>query len=289
MEMKSNYNVYIYTFVFVYLLKLISVCKNKRIVSTNTKMNVKQSLYFCVLVWLYFMEIFPSCYCQKQTTANRRQSGRTTQSRQRPKRPTPSRCKPTTSDIYGPYYRPGFPRLHKLCKKDSARNRRHNLIVKGYVYESNCRTRISNVRMEIWQAGSKGRYEGGAQCRGYFKTNNSGYYRFSTVHPGKYRITMAEANAVRRMYNRPIGDRYRPSHIHFKVNGRRGHKSLVSQMYFFGDQHLGVNDSCAFCNSEYSDLWLKPRRVCRKNRCIDVVNFNIILAKGRGISVNRGR
>ena len=236
-------------------------------------MNVKQSLYFCVLVWLYFMDIFPLCYCQNQTTANRRQSGRTTQSRQRAKKPTASRCKPTTSDIYGPYYRPGFPRLHKLCKKDTAKNRRHKLIVKGYVYESNCRTRIPNVRMEIWQADTKGRYEGRAQCRGYFKTNNSGYYRFSTVHPGKYRIE----------------DGYRPSHIHFKVNGRRGHKSLVSQMYFFGDQHLGVNDSCAFCNSEYSDLWLKPRRVCRKNRCIDVANYNIILAKGRGTSVNRGR
>jgi protocatechuate 3,4-dioxygenase beta subunit len=27
--------------------------------------------------------------------------------------------------------------------------------------------------MEIWQADTKGRYEGRAQCRGYFKTNNS--------------------------------------------------------------------------------------------------------------------
>lgn len=224
----------------------------------------------------FILNYLPFYIFQRTPTNGRRLHNKTTS------------CKPTTADVYGPYYRPGSPKLSSLCSRDAAREPRNNLIVNGYVYESNCRTTIPKVRIEIWQADRKGSYEDNGQCRGYFETNKSGYYRFTTVFPGKYQISMEEAQEVAEQYNRPIGDRYRPAHIHFKVNGRRGHKSLVTQMYFYGDENLGMNDSCVICNSDNSDLLLRPRRICRQNGCENVIRFDIVLAKGNGITVGEG-
>ena len=84
-----------------------------------------------------------------------------------------------------------------------------------------------------------------------------------------------------------VGDDYRPAHLHFQINGRQGHKSLVTQMYFSGDKDLGNADPCEWCSSGKSDLVTKPKRICRLNKkkkrfCYDSIEFNITLAKGRG-------
>lgn len=238
-------------------------------------MDVGHLSYLFFLVLLILLDLIPL------NESQRRARGRRTNRR----RSRITRCRPTTADIYGPYYRPSFPKLHRLCSPDASRYRQHALIVSGYVYERNCRTPIPRARLEIWQADRRGKYEGAARCRGYVQTNNNGYYRFLTVHPGKYQVSYAEAQRVAQMYNRPMGHRWRPAHIHFKVNGRRGHKSLVSQMYFAGDAHLGRNDTCIVCNSEYSDLVVRPKRSCRRNGCVSYVNFNIVLERGNGLNL----
>jgi protocatechuate 3,4-dioxygenase beta subunit len=125
----------------------------------------------------------------------------------------------------------GDPEIHRL----------KNLLVHGHVYKEDCSTPIPHVRMEIWQADHEGNYKMSADCRGHFKTDKHGYYEITTIHPGKYSVDTRYSL-------------YRPIHLHFKVFGRRRHKSLVTQMYFAGDSHLGRNDSCQVCSSDREDL-----------------------------------
>ena len=185
------------------------------------------------------------------------------------------KCRPTPPDIIGPYYFPNPPKLQQFCTGDPEKYRLKSLLVHGYVYKQNCRTRIPYVRMEIWQANHNGKYKMSTDCRGHFKTDKNGYYEISTIHPGKYSVD-------------PNYNLYRPTHLHFKIFGRRGHKSLVTQMYFAGDSHLGRNDSCSVCSSNREDLIVQTKPYCsnfNNTDCIDIARFDIVLERGNGINI----
>lgn len=110
------------------------------------------------------------------------------------------------------------------------------------------------------------------------KTDKYGFYHFATINPGRYTADHK-------------GDDYRPAHIHFKVFGPKGHKSLVTQMYFDDDTFLGEKDPCVGCSSHRKDLLVKRFRQChsykkKKKKCQDIVEFDINLAKGDGLHVS---
>lgn len=182
------------------------------------------------------------------------------------------RCQPTSPDILGPYYVPNPPRLLQYCTGDHERFSHDRLLVNGYVYRSDCTSPMANARIDVWQADHSGNYSVGAKCRGYLKTDSLGYYEFTTLYPGKYHINNGEK---------------RPAHIHFKVYGRRRHKTLVTQMYFAGDSNLGVNDPCTVCGSSHQDLINPVQVLCDEENpsdCIQVIRFDIVMERGRGIS-----
>jgi protocatechuate 3,4-dioxygenase beta subunit len=184
-------------------------------------------------------------------------------------------CKPTPPDIIGPYYFPKPPKLQQFCTGDPEIHRLKNLLVHGHVYKEDCSTPIPHVRMEIWQADHEGNYKMSADCRGHFKTDKHGYYEITTIHPGKYSVDTRYSL-------------YRPIHLHFKVFGRRRHKSLVTQMYFAGDSHLGRNDSCQVCSSDREDLIIGTKKYCHDNDetdCIDIAKFDIVLEHGSGTRI----
>ena len=106
------------------------------------------------------------------------------------------------------------------------------IIVTGHVYDEDG-TPVPNTLIEIWQANSAGRYlhrrdswpgplDPNFLGMGRCLTDESGAYRFLSVHPGAYPWG-----------NHPNG--WRPSHIHFSLFGPAMRSRLVTQMYFPGD------------------------------------------------------
>jgi len=186
---------------------------------------------------------------------------------------SPDNCRPTSHDIIGPYYFPNAPLLLNYCTGDQEHDRFNRLFVHGYIFGSDCTTPMRRVKVEVWQADHSGNYSQTSDCRGKFRTDNNGYYEFSTIKPGKYGFG---------------GNKKRPAHIHFRVLGKRRHKGLVTQMYFAADSSLGDNDPCNICNSERSDLIVQPEEYCDGDgECIETARFDIVLQQGRGIAQTR--
>ena len=69
---------------------------------------------------------------------------------------TAKSCKLTERDIIGPFYRFGAPYQTKLAGPNEPGER---LMMTGTVYSSDCRSRLPNTLIEIWQANKAGLYD----------------------------------------------------------------------------------------------------------------------------------
>jgi len=104
-------------------------------------------------------------------------------------------CQLTESDILGPFYRFGAPFQTKLAGPNEPGER---LLVNGTVYSSDCRSRLPNTLIEIWQANKAGVYDtdkpgnftehGDFHLRGMMLTDERGNYEFETIMPGRYPV-----------------------------------------------------------------------------------------------------
>ena len=147
-------------------------------------------------------------------------------------------CRLTESDIIGPFYRFGAPFQTKLAGPSEPGER---LIIAGKVYSSDCRSRLPNTLIEIWQANSRGLYDTDQpgnftervdfHLRGMMLTDRQGNYEFETIMPGRYPIPP----------NLPGLEKYggltRPAHIHFRVSESL-HVPLTTQLYFKDDPYI---------------------------------------------------
>jgi protocatechuate 3,4-dioxygenase beta subunit len=126
-------------------------------------------------------------------------------------------CKPTESDMLGPFYKedaPFKPRLGEGIEGE-------RLIITGKVMDMRCQP-LKGAILDIWQANSTGEYDNkGFTLRGKVKTNNDGVYLIDTIIPKEY----------------GQGDITRPGHIHLKV-GVPNQPTLTTQLYFEGDPYL---------------------------------------------------
>ena len=127
-------------------------------------------------------------------------------------------CRPTESDILGPFYRFGAPFRSRLVDASEPGDR---LIVSGTVLSADCRTAVPGALVEIWQANHTGIYDTSLpgnftevttfHLRGMLYTNEQGRYEIETIMPGRYPIPP----------NLPGFEKYagvtRPAHIHFRV------------------------------------------------------------------------
>ena len=108
---------------------------------------------------------------------------------------TANSCRLTERDILGPFYRFGAPFQTKLAGPDEPGER---LFVTGTVYSSDCRSRLPNTLIEIWQANKAGVYDTDKpgnftehvdfHLRGMMLTDQQGNYEFETIMPGRYPI-----------------------------------------------------------------------------------------------------
>ena len=128
----------------------------------------------------------------------------------------------TTSDILGPFYRPGSPmrsNFHIPGEKGE------KVELSGKILHQDCMTPYKNAKVELWHCDAEEVYDNSSadfRYRGTVMTDNEGNYAFQTILPVPY-----DAG----------GGLIRPAHFHLMVTAE-GYQSLVTQLYFKGDENV---------------------------------------------------
>ena len=94
---------------------------------------------------------------------------------------------PTTTDILGPFYRPGAPMRSNLMKADTTGI---PLTLKGKIFKDDGKTAIGNSLVEIWHCDENQYYDNDSDdysYRGAVKTSHGGAYEFKTIIPVPYK------------------------------------------------------------------------------------------------------
>jgi protocatechuate 3,4-dioxygenase beta subunit len=136
---------------------------------------------------------------------------------------------PTTSDILGPFYRPGAPFRENLNPADFKGEILH---LSGSIFKEDGKTPMKNCLIEIWQCKQDGFYDNVSDDFLYRASQNveaSGRYHFITTTPIPY------PNDERK-------DVFRPAHIHIRISAE-GQQDLITQIYLKGDPYLESDPS----------------------------------------------
>jgi catechol 1,2-dioxygenase len=158
----------------------------------------------------------------------------------------PAKLVPTEKNILGPYYRPGAPFRAKITPPLEPGT---VTLISGRVWASDTKKPLAGARLDIWQANAKGRYDNDDPdhppkkdfflYRARLIADETGYYEFEKVHPGRYKIGP---------------DAGRPSHIHYAVVAS-GYQMLVTQLYFKGDPYNAKDEFI------HNSLIIEPKTV----------------------------
>jgi len=130
----------------------------------------------------------------------------------------------TTTDILGPFYRPGAPiRINVVPPGTKC----EFIELTGTIFKDDGKTPYKNCLIEMWQCSPEGLYDNTSDdynFRGAQKTSADGKYHFKTSIPVSYPIDSEKKV-------------YRPAHIHMRVSGDQD-QDLVTQIYFSGDPYI---------------------------------------------------
>jgi len=163
---------------------------------------------------------------------------------------------PTTTDILGPFYRPGAPFRTDLVQ---AGTKGEILHFSGIILGKDGKTPLKNALVEIWHCNENGVYDNTSDdyiYRSSWKTGDDGQYHFRTILPVPYK---AGATLTR------------PAHIHMRISGTKM-QDLVTQVYFKGDQHIAEDISSSDPRSVHRILDISMNDQKEK-----VVKFDIVL------------
>jgi catechol 1,2-dioxygenase len=161
----------------------------------------------------------------------------------------------TTSDILGPYYRPGSPMRSNLIPAGAAG---HLVHLSGTVFRKDGHTPLADALIESWQCDEQEHYDNTSDdylYRGTVKTGKDGKYAFKTIMPVPYKV----------------GDTFRPAHIHLRISSRN-QQDLITQLYFKGDVHIKGDPSA---NSPQSVNRILEIKKTASNESL--VTFNIVM------------
>ena len=167
----------------------------------------------------------------------------------------------TTTDILGPFYRPGAPLRSNLRLPGS---NGAPIVLKGIIFKEDGKTPVNNAFVEIWHCDEHEVYDNASDdynYRGAQKTKADGKYAFKSILPVPYK---ADPNNEAS---------WRPAHIHMRVSVP-GQQDLITQIYFKGGKYVET------------DTWASaPQAV---NRILNVTKntageseivFNVIMRK----------
>ncbi len=170
----------------------------------------------------------------------------------------------TEDNILGPYFRQGAPYRAKVTPPMEPGE---VLVVRGRVWGIDTKKPLSGATLHIWQANSKGRYDNddaeNPPAKGIFHNrarlhvDETGYYEYETIVPGRYKIGP---------------ERWRPAHIHYAILAP-GYKTLVTQLYFKGDPENERDDFIK------ESLIIDPEVVKTEHGNFKLGTFDIVLEK----------
>lgn len=147
----------------------------------------------------------------------------------------------TSSNVLGPFYRPGAPQIPNPGSVASSRSVGEPLVVGGRVTDAVDGAPIPRATVDIWQADGDGRYSSEVDAmdpwdlRGRQSTTADGRYEIATVRPLHY--TVKDDGPVGRLLVALGRHPWRPAHVHLLVSAA-GHRPLVTQLYLAGGLYL---------------------------------------------------
>src|SRR4051812_6198393 len=131
----------------------------------------------------------------------------------------------TTTDILGPFYRPGAPLRTNLRL---AGTKGTPIVLKGKIFREDGITPINNAFVEIWHCNEDEVYDNTSDeynYRGGQRTKADGTYAFKSILPVPYKAVPT------------IETSWRPAHIHMRVSVP-GQQDLITQLYFKGGSYV---------------------------------------------------
>lgn len=135
---------------------------------------------------------------------------------------------PTTTDILGPFYRPGAPMRTNLRVPNSNGT---PIVLKGKIFKEDGKTAISNALVEIWHCDENEVYDNTSdqyKYRGGQKTKAGGEYEFKSILPVPYKADPNDESS------------WRPAHIHMRVSVPN-EQDLITQIYFKGGKYINTD------------------------------------------------
>ncbi|MES2797417.1 MAG: catechol 1,2-dioxygenase [Bacteroidota bacterium] len=168
---------------------------------------------------------------------------------------------PTTTDILGPFYRPGAPMRSNIIPIGS---KGIPLKLSGTIFQNDGTTPMSNAFVEIWQCDENENYDNssdGYLFRGAIKTGNDGVYDFKTIIPVPYKADPKDEAS------------WRPAHIHMRVSSE-SQQDLVTQIYFKGDKYVD-KDTWASSPQAVNRILTIEKSSSGENK----VTFNVVMSK----------
>ena len=168
---------------------------------------------------------------------------------------------PTTTDILGPFYRPGAPiRTHLMM----AGSKGNPVTLRGVVRKEDGKTPVNNALVEIWHCDENEVYDNTSdeyRYRGGQMTKADGRYAFHTIIPVPYKAA-ADDDAS-----------WRPAHIHMRVSVP-GQQDLVTQIYFKGGKYVDTDHWSSAPGAESRVL-----HIAKNASGESEIVFDVILAK----------
>jgi len=168
---------------------------------------------------------------------------------------------PTTTDILGPFYRPGAPMKSNLILPNSKGT---PLVLKGVVLKHDGKTPIPNALVEIWHCDENEVYDNSSdeyKYRAGQKSKADGKYQFKTIIPVPYKAAQDDESS------------WRPAHIHLRVSVPN-QQDLITQIYFENGKYVETDPWASAPNAVNRILKIAKNKVGDSE-----VIFNVILNK----------
>lgn len=152
----------------------------------------------------------------------------------------------TESTLLGPVHRLNAPELPAGANIARESPNGTPTLVKGRVLDLRGRA-IPGALIDVWQANAGGFYDsqlpdlsGEMDCRGKFRSDESGRFLFRTVRPSFYSVPVD--GSVGRMLRAVNRHSMRPSHIHFMISAA-GYQPVTTHIFDANDAHLENGDT----------------------------------------------
>lgn len=168
---------------------------------------------------------------------------------------------PTTTDILGPFYRPGAPMRSDIIPPAS---KGIPMNLSGTVFKEDGKTPLNNVLVEIWQCDENEHYDNTSDnylFRGALKTGKNGKYAFRTIVPVPYKADPNDEAS------------WRPAHVHMRVSVAE-QQDLVTQIYFKGDKYNDTDTSASSPQAVNRIL-----NIVKNSSGENTVTFDVVMSK----------